>query len=326
MDALRDGIADTLRHELLTRRAKLGQAIGRRPDPSLLELVRQVDSALERLDDGSFGLCEVCHEPIEAERLLVDPLLRNCLDHLSKAEQVALQRDLDLAGEVQRKLLPPPELKLAGWEIANYYLPYRVASGDYCDVIPTAQGLYALLGDVSGKGVAASMLVATLHGLFRTLLPDGCDLGCSLERANRIFCESTVTSHYATLVCANAEESGDLTLVSAGHCAPYLISRGRVDTLESSGLPLGAFCQATYTTSELHLERGDMIFLYTDGLSEATNASGDEYGASRLPDFLACRDGDSPRGAVEACLADLREFTGGTPPGDDLTLLCLKRA
>jgi len=115
-----------------------------------------------------------------------------------------------------------------------------------------------------------------------------------------------------------------VTLVSAGHCIPFLVSKSRVARVESSGLPLGAFCQASYATSTFRVDPGDMIFLYTDGLSEATNASGEEYGAARLPEFLARWDGNSPRAAIDACLADLREFTGGAPLRDDLTLLCLK--
>jgi sigma-B regulation protein RsbU (phosphoserine phosphatase) len=325
MDVLRDGIVETIREELQDRRARLEQVLERRPEPVLLDLVRQVDAALERLDEGRFGLCEVCHGPIETERLLVNPLISTCLEDLSKDEQAALQRDLELVSQVQRKLLPPAELTLNGWEISQHYRPYRVASGDYCDVIPTPQGLYVLIGDVSGKGVAASMLVATLHGLFRTLLPDGCELGRSLERANRIFCESTVSSHYATLVCLAADESGELSVANAGHCAPFLVRENEVVPFESSGFPLGAFCQAQYQVSKARLKSGDSVFLYTDGLSEARNHSGEEYGASRMQAFLTGRRGHSARQLLHASLADLREFTSDRPPSDDLTVLCLRK-
>jgi len=320
-----DVLTETLRTQLLERKQRLNRVVPSADDNNLLSLLRQVDSALERLDQGSFGICEVCQGAIEPERLLANPLVRTCLEDLDRHEQEALERDLDLVAQVQQKLLPPRHQQLDGWEVCLDYKPFRVASGDYCDVIAGSDVINVLLGDVSGKGVAASMLVANLHGLFRTLLPDGCNLAASLARANRIFSESTIVSHYATLLAMRADTGGRLALANAGHCTPYLISQGQVVPLPSTSLPLGVFADATFQVSELQMKPGDALFAYTDGLSEARNTSEEEYGAVRLEEWLQSACGLAPDELVKGCLSDLEAFRSSTGLSDDLSILLLKR-
>ena len=134
------------------------------------------------------------------ERLIANPLTRLCLDHLSPKEQRALEDDLELAARIQTGLLPQPSQKIDGWEIAYHYQPAGIVSGDYCDLISSDdQSLLFVLGDVSGKGVAASMLMAHLQAMFRTLISINLPLEEIVERASRVFCESTLPTHYATL-------------------------------------------------------------------------------------------------------------------------------
>ncbi|RPI28874.1 MAG: hypothetical protein EHM61_03580 [Acidobacteria bacterium] len=320
-----DILTDTLRNQLLDRRERLDSVIRRSPDENLLGLLRQVDAALERIDHGSFGICEVCQGAIEADRLLANPLARTCLEDLDKQEQAALERDLELAAQVQWNLLPPRHQQLDGWEVCFDYRPFRVASGDYCDVIAGRDNLNVILGDVSGKGVAASMLVANLHGLFRTLLPDGTNLAASVGRANRIFCESTMASHYATLLLMRADQAGSVTLVNAGHCTPYVMSENSVRPLPSTSLPLGVFAEASFQVTDVTLEPGDRLFAYTDGLSEARNSLDQEYGAVRLENWLTSCGSMSSDELLKACLNDLDAFRCADGVNDDLTVLLLKR-
>ncbi|HXK61393.1 MAG TPA: SpoIIE family protein phosphatase [Acidobacteriota bacterium] len=320
-----DVLSDTLRNQLIDRRRRLTVLIQTSPAENLVGLLKQVDSALERLDDGRFGLCDVCHESIEPERLLADPLIRTCLDHLDPQEQAALERDLELAARVQWNLLPPRRQQLGGWEICFDYQPFRIASGDYCDVITGSNRLNVLLGDVSGKGVAASMLVANLHGLFRTLLPNGNDLTESLERANRIFCESTLASHYATLLIMSADASGHVDIANAGHCTPYVVTKDDVVSLPSTSVPLGVFADAKFSLAQVDLKPGDALFAYTDGLSEARNGLDQEYGAVQMERWLqSCRDLPSEE-LLRSCLKDLESFRSPDGLNDDLTVLLLKR-
>src|SRR5207249_7870938 len=140
--------------------------------------------------------------------------------------QTALQNDLDLASRIQWQLLPRQNVRVSGWEVHYRYEPAGPVSGDYCDAI-TENGdggnLYVLTGDVSGKGVAASLLMAHLNAMFRTLVGMGLPVQHLLERANRLFSESTIASHYATLVCARAEVTGEVEVCNAGHCPPLVI-------------------------------------------------------------------------------------------------------
>jgi phosphoserine phosphatase RsbU/P len=147
-----------LQDQLETRKRRLEAAIALAPQRGgLAGLLREVDSALERMGKGTYGICEECHEPVEADRLMTDPLVCYCLDHLTEPQRAALQRDLDLAAQVQRKLLPLAGLRSGGWETGYHYAPVGPVSGDYCDLIPCDDQLFFVLGDVSGKGVAASI-------------------------------------------------------------------------------------------------------------------------------------------------------------------------
>jgi sigma-B regulation protein RsbU (phosphoserine phosphatase) len=327
MDA---AIRDTyIRSQLQERQRSLSAAIGQYGQTeSLIRLLQQVDAALERMNGGSYGLCEVCHDGIESDRLLADPLIRNCLDHLSPDELRHLEEDLDLAAIIQNKLLPPKSLKVVGWETFYHYEPAGSVSGDYCDFISSESGdgsLYILLGDVSGKGVAASMLMAHLHALFRGLTTSGATLAQLAARANRIFCESTISTHYATLVLARAESAGAVEICNSGHPAPLLIHAGGLRTLEATGLPIGMFCELDYAAQKIRLQSGDMLLLYTDGLTEARDASGSEYGEDRLKQLASRSRNLSPKDLVAACVEDLRSFRGSASILDDLTVMAIKR-
>lgn len=167
-----------LQNQLEERKRRLEDAIALAPlNVGFAGLLREVDSALERMAKGSYGLCEECHDPVEEDRLFADPLVRYCLDHLTQPQRAALQRDLDLASEVQRNLLPQPNLRAGVWETSYHYAPMGPVSGDYCDLIPSDGQLFFVLGDVSGKGVAASMLMTQLHALFRSLSAMAMPLG-----------------------------------------------------------------------------------------------------------------------------------------------------
>src|SRR6185295_6576096 len=131
-------VEGALRNQLVERRRKL-QAFARDDRTSYLQgLLHEVDEALARLDTGSFGLCEVCHDPIEADRLMADPLCRVCLDDLPKDELRRLEHDLEMAAQIQAALLPKPDLCFDGWEIHAHYEAVGPVSGDYYDVIRSA--------------------------------------------------------------------------------------------------------------------------------------------------------------------------------------------
>jgi sigma-B regulation protein RsbU (phosphoserine phosphatase) len=333
-NVIRDSV---LKNQLLTRRERirtiLPEADHQQTGPNvgrLRELLREVDSALERMHAGTFGICEVCHDPIENDRLLVDPLCRNCIDHLSPAEQRALERDLDLAFQVQRGLLPKPGIADHGWTLAYHYEPAGPVSGDYCDWIAGANGdSHFFVGDVTGKGVAASMLMAQLHAIFRSLAattPSPCQL---LTNANRIFCEGTLSSYFATVVGGRVGANGQVEISNAGHCLPLHVGgRGRspaITSIQSTGLPLGIFSDTEYSSQTLTLEKGDSLVLYSDGLTEAFNQSREQYGTPRLSSLLQQQSARAPQDLLAATLEDLKKFRAGAPRSDDLTIMIIRR-
>ncbi|HEV2136529.1 MAG TPA: SpoIIE family protein phosphatase [Terracidiphilus sp.] len=314
-----------LHRQLEDRKQRLEEAIAVAPQNSDLgALLRQVDSALERMSSGTYGLCKECHETIERDRLLADPLICYCLDHLTELQRKALQSDLDLAAQVQRNLLPPSGLRANGWETSFHYAPLGPVSGDYCDLIPSEGGLFFVLGDVSGKGVAASMLMTQLHALFRSLTRMSLTLDEIVVLANRVFCESALAGHYATLICGQARPGGEVEIFNAGHLPAVALQRRGVAQIESTGLPLGMFCEVSVSRTELHLDPGDLLFLFTDGFSEARRKD-EEYGMERIANLLRQQEGKCPAEVISACVHDLESFAEG-PRFDDVTLLAIQRA
>lgn len=315
-----------LQGQLKERKQRLEAVLQATPHEANLEsLLREVDSALDRVAGGTYGLCDTCHESIERDRLLADPLIRYCLDHLTSHERVALQRDLDLASELQRGLLPPRDLKAGAWETNYHYAPLGAVSGDYCDLYPANEQLYFMLGDVSGKGVAASMRMTQLHALFRSLIGMGLPLAAIVETVNGFLCESGLSGQYATLVCGCAQPKGEVELFNAGHLPVIVVQKGRTQLLESTGFPVGMFRDASFTPVRVQLCGDDMLFLFTDGVSEADGGDG-EYGVERIVNLLAAKIPCCAGEAVSACLDDLRTFVGTQPGMDDVTLLAIRHS
>jgi sigma-B regulation protein RsbU (phosphoserine phosphatase) len=317
--------AGFLQSQLEERKRRLEVAVASAPRHSeLVSLLREVDSALDRMAEGIYGLCLECHEAVEQDRLLADPLVRYCLDHLTQPQRAALQRDLDLASQVQRNLLPQNGLRVSGWETSYHFAPVGAVSGDYCDLIASDGQLLFLLGDVSGKGVAASMMMAQLHALFRSLTGMCVPLGQIVAHVNRVLCESALAGQYATLVCGLAKPTGEVEIHNAGHCPAIVVGRGGVFRIESTGLPLGMFLESKSSATCVQLESGDTLFLYTDGLSEARNEN-DEYGVDRVMRLVHQQAARQPAELIAACVDDLRAFVNGGQSFDDMTVMAVRR-
>jgi len=147
-----DGLDAMLHEQLLDRRERLQVARAYDGlDPDFARLLTEVDTALLRFETGTYGICEECHDPIEPERLLADPLTRVCLGDLTEKQRRSLESDLELAADIQRGLLPKANHAHDLWKVDFVYEPAGIVSGDYCDFVYTDDSLYFILGDVSGK-------------------------------------------------------------------------------------------------------------------------------------------------------------------------------
>lgn len=316
-----------LRTDLIDWRKRLETAIEESEESlHLASLLSEVDSALHRMQTGSAGICEECQETIE-DGAIKDPIARFCLDCLNAKEQRALQHDLDNVSLVQYSLLPTQDLRVDGWRAYYHYEAAGPVSGDYCDLVSDESGdLFFLLGDVSGKGIAASMLMAHLHAIFRSLITLDLPVDQLVERANQVFANCTMPSYYATLVCGRARRSGSIEICNAGHCPPLLIRRGAVTSIDATGLPVGIFCREQYSANEFQLEPGDSLLLYTDGLTESRSPYDAEYGADRLNRVVSGMHSLTPQALTAACLDDALSFRAGQPKTDDLTVMVIQRS
>jgi sigma-B regulation protein RsbU (phosphoserine phosphatase) len=313
--------------DLLDRRRRLQLASPVGPRSEIERLIGEIDSALARIEAGTYGRCEFCHDPIEAESLAADPLVRYCVDHLSERQRQALQRDLDLAMNIQTALLPTRELRTPQWEACYHYQPAGPVSGDYCDLMALDGNgdLFFVVGDISGKGIAASLLMSHLHAIFRSLLSTKPTVANLVSSANRLFCDSTQGAHYATVTCGFARASGEVEICNAGHCPPIVQRDGRTETVPSTGIPLGLFASAQYATYALRMDAADLLLIYTDGITEARSATDEEYGPQRLQSALGRARQFALRAVADECLGDLRKFLSGASTTDDQTLMAIRR-
>jgi sigma-B regulation protein RsbU (phosphoserine phosphatase) len=181
-----------------------------------------------------------------------------------------------------------------------------------------------MLGDVSGKGVAASMLMANLHAMFRVLIPTGLSLEDLVARANRIFSESTLPTQYATLVVGKAKACGEVEVCNGGHPAPLHVSHGSVRAIESTTVPVGMFYDQEFVSTKIAFSPGDSLVLYTDGFTESPGPDGAEYGEHRLRSLLSGKHGHVPRQMTQSCVQDLATYRASSKIDDDLTLLVLQ--
>lgn len=320
------GISDLerrgLRSSLINRRDRLAALPPTAVGPRIAGLLAEVDAALDRLEGPDFGACARCDGHVEVDRLRANPLTTVCLDCLSEEERRALERDLELASQVQASLLPQPDFAAGDWSGHFLYLPHGVVSGDYVDVLaPGGPGdeLLVMVGDVSGKGVAAALLMSQLHAVVRATVGSG--LVEMVERANRLLCAASPASSFATLVAARLLPDGEVELCTAGHTAPLVVNSFGVDELPTDCMPLGLFCDAPYSVRRLRLAPGDALLLFTDGLTESTGATDAELGSKGLRAALATARWRTPAELVRQAHA----ASIGHHRHDDLTVLAVAR-
>lgn len=242
-----------------------------------------------------------------------------------------LEAELALARRIQRSFIPltPPELP--GYEVASHYEAAYEVGGDFFDVFPIAASpgsLAIVIADVSGKGVAAAMLMAFARPVIRAAIDNTSDPAEALRRTNRILVEERRSGLFITALCAILDmSSGRLRLSNAGHEPPLIVPGDGAPArwLEGSGPLLGAFRELDASVCLADLGPGDTAVLYTDGVTDARSASGERFGEERLLGVIdACR-GDTARRTVEAIAASTRAFQGEMPAADDVTIVAIRR-
>ena len=266
------------------------------------------------------GACDFIQKPWENQHLIA--AIRKQADSGRRRKS-----ELEIAAAVQQKLFPGDAPRLATLECTAQCLAAREVGGDYYDFLQAGDHHEAfLLGDVSGKGVPAALLMANLQAAFRS--QDAAALrapAALLQSINRHFFQSTAAERYATLFYGLYDDrERRLRYVNCGHNAPILLrSSGALERLGATALMLGAFAQWSCVVSEVPLGPGDSLVIYSDGVTEAASASGDEFGEDRLVRLVRSRQGQPAAEVVSAVLDAVAAFSTG-PRGDDVTVMALR--
>ncbi|QQR74013.1 MAG: SpoIIE family protein phosphatase [Holophagales bacterium] len=254
--------------------------------------------------------------------------LENANLHRQALEKERLEREIELASEIQRSILPKGVPDVPGYALAGWNRPARHIGGDYFDFFRLRSGRLAVtVGDVSGKGVPAALLVSTLHSALH-LLTDRAELGPELfVRLNEHVLASSAPNKFITLLVVDLDPtSGELTYLNAGHNPGLLVrANGEVVQMRTGGLPIGLLRDVSYRTEDLRLDPGDLFCLYSDGITEATSADDEEFGLERLADLLVARRGEPLEAIVREIDRLATDFVDGAPQGDDQTVVLLRR-
>jgi sigma-B regulation protein RsbU (phosphoserine phosphatase) len=238
----------------------------------------------------------------------------------------ALQREVALARTFQERLLPLCDPEIAGFDIAGMNVPGTTLSGDYFDYIELPDGhIGVAVADVSGKGVPAALLAASLQATLRSQVENVYSIARIVERVNDLFCRITAPEHFATLVYGVFDPAGSFTYVNAGHNPPILISgNGDIQELSDGGSVLGMFPGHGYDEGLIRMLPGDTLVIYSDGLSEAY-ADGEEFGVERIAEIVRRATGSTARALASMLITEADSFADPEVLVDDMTVVVTKK-
>lgn len=262
-------------------------------------------------------LASVAAIRVENARLLEEQIDRQRLEH-----------ELQLASEIQQRFQPTAPPQVPGYELQGISFPCYEIGGDYYDFIEREDGrLVITLGDVSGKGTAAALLMSSLHAAVHAQAASHDSLVETISAVNRYLAENIPSNRFVTLFYAELNpRTGVLSFLNAGHNPPLIVHEaGTVEQLSSGGLPLGIKPDAIFREGRTQMQPGDVLVIYSDGVSEAGNPQGEEFGVKRLSDVVTRNIEASAAGIRDRIESALTKFAEGTAAADDITLVIVKR-
>jgi sigma-B regulation protein RsbU (phosphoserine phosphatase) len=240
-------------------------------------------------------------------------------------EKARLDQELRIAAEIQQGLLPEPRYVGAGIEVVGASIPCRSIGGDLFEYIDLPNGDFGFaLGDVAGKGPPAALLTAALQGMFTAHAASEGGPAATLARVNQALVRRAVQNRFVTMTYGIIARDGQLTYCNAGHNPPMLFTRGTVQRLEEGGMVLGLFGHAQFAQATLSLDPGDVLVVFSDGVSEAIDVAGEEFGDGRIASCIGANLHLEPAALLEHLLASVRQFSEGTVQRDDVTALVLR--
>jgi phosphoserine phosphatase RsbU/P len=266
----------------------------------------------------------------DLDREVLRTLARECATVIENARLFAASRakarldhEIEIASQIQRHLLPKSFPNSPTLEICGTTLACLSVGGDCFDVFELSAGRYGFfIGDISGKGISAALLATLLQGVFFTTAALEIPLEETVARVNKYLCERGIEERYATLFYGVLDPSGKLEYVNAGHVPPLLRrGDGSLDALAAESVPVGMFADAVFVSSTIQLAPNDVLVIYTDGVTEASNIQNELFDETRLRTILQAFQGTSGNDLAREITKGMREFTQGAPQADDITML-----
>jgi serine phosphatase RsbU (regulator of sigma subunit)/pSer/pThr/pTyr-binding forkhead associated (FHA) protein len=239
-------------------------------------------------------------------------------------EKARLEQEMRIAAEIQQALFPKAERTGSFFQAAASSLPCRSIGGDFFDYIDFQRGFGFALGDVAGKGPPAALLSALMQGIFAAQATSTAEPAATMELVNTALVRRGIESRFVTIFYGILTAEGTLTYCNAGHNPPLLLGRDGVRRLDVGGPIVGLFEGAPFEQEQLQLAAGDRLVIFSDGVSEASNIEGEEYGDERIVQALANTDAETPQAVLTRLIASVRNFANGAPQSDDITAMVLR--
>lgn len=289
--------------------------------------VRGVVYADNRFEAGIFTQADL--DLLSAIASIAAISIENARLYQMAVEKGRMQRELQMAREMQTTFLPQEAPQVAGWEFASRWQPAREVAGDYYDFIPVgSDSLGLVIADVTDKGAPAALFMVFSNSIVRASVHPSMPPAVSISNANRLICAKSPNAMFVSLVYVLLDQhSGQVTYVNAGHNPPlyYQAASDRLDRLTRTGMVLGIDPETPFTERSLELRPGDFLLLYTDGLIDAIDAQGQEFGMDRLERLVHANRHTSAEEIVTRIEEAIVDHAGDSPPFDDITLLLVKR-
>jgi serine phosphatase RsbU (regulator of sigma subunit) len=302
-----------------------------------LRMVRYLDRADMKSDTSNIG---VLYLDSREKGSLLAPHTRTALDTLATEAGVAIENarlyretlekariehELKIAAEIQRALLPEGSHSGPFFESAGMSVQARAIGGDFYDMQDMPDGQFGfLVGDVAGKGPAAALLTAKILGIFSAFVSVGDEPVQTVDHINKVLTRRQIDARYATLFYGQLSADGQLRFCNAGHNPPFVYGVDGLRRIESGGMPVGMFEMAPYTGDQIRLKPGDIMMLYSDGVTEAHNLAAEEFGEARLVEVMERYSRGTADVILEQTINAVKEFAHGAEQYDDVTALVVK--
>jgi len=291
-----------------------------------MPIINEIEKTLLQIDKGDFGKCCLCDGEVETHRLELDYKTNVCLEHFTELELRELEHDLEIASKVQQHLLPHTLPAIDGIQMSVLSKPARIVGGDYYDFFCFRDSLQGVaIADVMGKGLPASMLMSNLQASLRILGPETENLHDTAFRLNQLFRYNLKLIRFITLFLAAVDTKEQaLHYCNAGHNPPLLWNESSktVQLLNPTGPAIGIIPEPQFTSETIQFHCGDILLLYTDGLLEARNKNGEEFGDKRIHKFIKSYHGGSANNFLNGLRNELEQWTEVIE--DDLTIMVIK--